>query len=108
MMYLIARVPTNEKAKLRADWAFLVAYHEAKLADLLEHVREGFTRYDAGEINAFGLDELIHRYQIAARELWKFCSVSGGRVEAAGRMLEVWRERDEMPDWWQVAVRMRR
>jgi len=108
MMYLMARVPTNEKAKRRADWAFLVAYHEAKLADLLEHVREGFTRYDAGEINAFGLDELIHRYQIAARELWKFCSVSGGGVETAVRMLELWQERGEMPDWWQVAERMRR
>ena len=104
----MARVPTNEKAKRRADWAFLVAYHEAKLADLQEHVREGFTRYDAGEINAFGLDELIHRYQIAVRELWKFCSESGGRLETAGRMLEVRQERNEMSDWGQVAERMRR
>jgi hypothetical protein len=68
------------------------------MAELLEHVREGFARYDAGEINAFGLDELIHRYQIAERELWKFCSVSGGRVETAVRMLELWQERGEMPD----------
>jgi len=107
-MYSMAGVPTNEKAKRRADWDFLVGYHEAKLADLLEHVREGFTKYDAGEINAFGLDELVHRYQIAARELWKFCSVSGGHVNTAVRMLELWQERGEMPDWWQVAERMRR
>lgn len=41
--------PSNEKARRRADWALLVAYHEAKLAELLEHVREGFDLYDAGE-----------------------------------------------------------
>ena len=104
----MAGPPTDGKAKRRADWAFLVAYHEAKLADLLEHVRSGFTGYDAGQINAFGLDELIHTYQIAARELWKFCSVSGGRVSTAVRMLELWQERGEMPDWWKVAERMRR
>ena len=100
--------PTSEKAKRRADWAFLVSYHEARLADLLEHVRAAFVRYDAGEIDAFGLDELIHRYQMAARELWKFCSVSGGRVETAVRTLELWQERGEMPDWWQAAERIRR
>lgn len=31
--------PVNEKAKRRADWDFLVTYHEARLTDLLEHVR---------------------------------------------------------------------
>lgn len=73
-----------------------------------DDVRAGFVRYDAGEIDAFGLDQLIHRYQIAARELWKFCSVSGGRVGTAVRMLELSQERGEMPDWWQAAERMRR
>jgi hypothetical protein len=101
----MAGKPTSEKAKRRADWAFLVSYHEARLADLLEHVRAGFVRYDAGEIDALRLDELIHRYQMAARELWKFCSVSGGHVESAVRMLELWQERGEMPDWWQAAER---
>ena len=100
--------PTGDKAKHRADWAFLVTYHEAKLVELLEHVRAGFVRYDAGELDAFGLDELIHRYQLAARELWKFCSVSGGRVGTAVRTLELWQERDEMPDWWQAGERIRR
>ena len=100
--------PTSEKAKRRSDWAFLLSYHEARLADLLEHVRAGFVRYDAGEIDAFGLDELIHRYQMARSELWKFCSVSGARVETAVRTLELWQGRGEMPDWWQAAERMRR
>jgi hypothetical protein len=104
----VAGPPSNEKAKRRADWALLVAYHEAKLAELLEHVSEGFDRYDAGEIDAFALDALIHRYQLAAKELWKFCSVSGGHVEAAVGMLQLWRERDEEPDWWKGAERTRK
>jgi len=58
----MAGKPVNEKARRRADWAFLVTYHQAKLADLLEHVPAGFARYGAGEIDPFGLDELIHRY----------------------------------------------
>jgi hypothetical protein len=106
MMDLMAGAPT--KAKRRADQALLVTYQEARLADLLEHVRAGFVRYEAGEIDAFGLDDLIHHYQWAAKELWKFCSVSGIHVEIAVRTLELWEERGETPDWWQDAVRTQR
>jgi len=105
---MMAGKPMGEKAKRRADWASLVSYHEARLAELLEHVRAGFVQYDAGEIDAFGLDELIHLYQAAAGELWKFCSVSGVHVETAVRTLELWQERGEMPDWWQAGERTRR
>jgi len=56
----------------------------------------------------FGLDDLIHHYQRAAKELWKFCSVSGVHVEIAVRTLELWEERGETPDWWQDAVRTQR
>lgn len=73
----------------------LATYHEAKLADLLERVRAGFVRYDAGEIDTFGLDDLIHHYQLAASELWKFCAVSGVHVGFAVRTLERWEERGE-------------
>jgi hypothetical protein len=60
--------------------ALVASYHEARLADLLERVRDGFERYDSGELDAFELDELIHRYRKAARELWKFCAeMTGGR-----------------------------
>lgn len=47
------------KAERLADEALVVSYHEARLADLLERVREGFERYDSGELDAFELDELI-------------------------------------------------
>lgn len=56
----------EEQATGRADVA---AYHKARLAELLERVRSGFTYYDLGEIDAFDLDEVIQRYARDARDL---------------------------------------
>ena len=39
----------------------LECLQEAQLAELLERVREGIARYDAKELNAFDLDDVIHR-----------------------------------------------
>jgi hypothetical protein len=47
------------KAERRAARQAVGAYHEAEPAKLLEHVRDGFARYDAGEIDAFDLDDRI-------------------------------------------------
>jgi hypothetical protein len=55
-------------------------YDEEQLGLLLEHVREGFAQLDGVEIDAFDLDELIHRYQRSARELWTFA----GKTARAG------------------------
>jgi hypothetical protein len=73
-------------------------YHERELTALLEHVREGFARLDAGELDAFELDELIHRYKRATRELWKFCNLSG--PEGAAWVIADAREGGEEFDWW--------
>ena len=62
------------KAERRAARAAVGAYHEAEVARLLEHVREGLERYDAGEIDAFELDDLIHHYKRATQKLWSFCT----------------------------------
>lgn len=43
---------------------------------LLERIRDGFARLDAGQIDVFELDDLIHHYKRCARELWKFCGSS--------------------------------
>lgn len=93
--------PSN--AKRQADEALVIGYHEARLGDLLERVRMGFERYDSGELDAFELDELIHRYKRAARELWKFCgNRSHGRSAGfIARTLEEMHERDEAIDWWE-------
>jgi hypothetical protein len=77
------------------------AYHEAELARLIGHVREGLARYDAGEIDAFELDDLIHHYKRAAQKLWTFCTGGGAHVHATATMLEWLREQDELPDWWE-------
>ncbi len=38
------------------------ADREAELGRLLERVRDGFSRYDAGDIDAFEVDDIIHHY----------------------------------------------
>jgi hypothetical protein len=92
----------GDKAERRAARELVGNYHEAELAGLLDHVREGFRRYDAGELGAFELDELIHRYKRSTRELWKFCVGTGGHVLMMARVLEDMRARGELPDWWEA------
>ncbi len=93
-----ARVAT--KAERRAARASVGAYHEAELAALIGHVRDGLVRYEAGEIDAFEFDELVHQYKRGTQKLWGFCSGSGAHVEMAARTLEWLRKQDDLPDWW--------
>ena len=88
----------GEKARRRAARELVGSYHERELRRLLEHVRDGFARLDAGELDAFELDDLIHRYKRSARELWKFCDLS--RPEGVAWAIEDARERGEELDWW--------
>jgi len=91
----------SSKADRRSDVARVTAYHEEQLAKLLERVREGFRRYEAGELNAFELDELIHRYKCSARELWKFCGdLSGSRARFTARAIEELAIGSDSVDWW--------
>ncbi len=99
----------DERAERRAARELIGRYHEEQPGLLLERVREGFTRLDAGEMDAFELDELIHRYKRSARELWKFCVLSGSGGLSAARMLQDLAERDEPPpDWWAAGQPRRR
>lgn len=92
----------STKARRSADAALVGTYYEAGLAELLERVRDGFARYDAGELDAFELDYLIHRYKRATRELWKLCgNVTGSSVQFVARMLEEMQTRGETIDWWE-------
>jgi hypothetical protein len=81
----------SEKARRRAAREMLGDYHERELGALLEHVRDGFARLDSGELDAFELDDLIHRYKRSARELWKFFSLGASAAWA----IEDARERGE-------------
>ena len=99
----------GERGRRREARRIIGAYHEEQLRLLLEHVRDGFARMDAGEIDPFDLDDLIHHYKNAARELWKFCGSSGGQWDRAARTLEYLREQgEEPPDWWAAGDRRRR
>ncbi|HKG62845.1 MAG TPA: hypothetical protein VKB28_02170 [Solirubrobacteraceae bacterium] len=85
----------------RAARAVVGAYHEVELARLIERVRKGLERYDAGEIDAFELDELIHHYKRATQKLWSFCTGGGAHVYSTARTLALLREQGELPDWWE-------
>lgn len=68
-------------------------------------MRIGFVQLDAGEIDAFDLDDLIHRYKRAAAKLWTFCGSRGGQWQEAARALTHLRDRNEPPpDWWAEAA----
>ena len=98
----------SERAQRRAARKTIAAYHEEQLGLLLERVREGFARLDASEIDVFHVDEVIHNYMKAARELWKFCNLSGGGPVSALHALQFWREQGDEPDWWEAGQRSRR
>jgi hypothetical protein len=95
---------TSERSRRRAARELIGTYHEEQLRALLEHVREGFERLDAGEIDPFELDDLIHHYKRSARQLWMFCGSTGSQWERAARTLEYLRDSDEEPDWWQAGA----
>jgi hypothetical protein len=54
--------PTTTKTARTAARQPIAAYHDGQLRELLKHIRQGFERLDAGEIDACELDELIDRY----------------------------------------------
>jgi hypothetical protein len=91
----------DTKAARRAARERVGRYHEARLKELLDHVRDGVARYDAGELDAFDLDGVIHQYTRAARELWKFCAVTGSQALYTAGMLDYWVKEGEEPDWWE-------
>jgi hypothetical protein len=93
----------GSKQERRAARALVAGYHEARLAELLEHVADALDRYRAGELDAFEVDDVIHRYKRAARELWKFCWLggTGSGVELVARTLERITAEGEQVDWWQ-------
>lgn len=97
-------VRAGERSRRRAARQIVARYHEEQLTALLERVRDGFARLDAGEIDPFELDDLIHQYKRSACELWKFCGSSGSDWEQAAHTLAYLSERGEHPDWWDAGA----
>lgn len=80
----------------------VAAYHEARLAELVQRVGEAVDRFRAGELKAFEVDEVIFQYSRSAKELWKFCNLSD--VVFTARSV---RDRP-LIDWWEVGAPRRR
>jgi hypothetical protein len=80
----------NPKERRRAARELVSRYHEEQLGILLEHVRDGFQKLDADEVDVFALDDLIHHYKRSAQKLWSFCNSTGSGGERAARALEVY------------------
>jgi len=91
---------SNDKARIEHARATVAEYHRRELRILLEHVRDGFAELDAGSIDEFELDDVIHRYKQAAKDLWVFCGATGARVLSAADALAYREEHGEKIDWW--------
>jgi hypothetical protein len=104
-----ARRGTGSKEKRRVAQALVATYYEAELAGLVEHVAAAIERHRAGDLDVHGVDEVIHQYTKAARELWKFCFLGGSGVhtERVAATLELLTAEGERPDWWATAERRR-
>ena len=100
--------PTEQRARRRQARQIVGEYHRQQLGMLLEHVRESLERLDRGEIDVFEVDELIERYQRAARKLSAFCGSTGSDWERAAGAHEFMRENGETHDWWKAAALRKR
>jgi len=91
------------KAERRAARERVATYHEARLAELIEHITAALDRYRTGEIDAYAIDETIHHYHRAARELWKFCWSGGGgtHIELIAHLLDQMATDGETINWWE-------
>jgi hypothetical protein len=80
----------------------MAAYHKEQLGELVSHVQLAVDGFQAGELDAFEVDEVIFQYSRAAKELWKFCTL--GNIEISARIVQ-----DQPPgDWWGRGARRRR
>ncbi len=75
----------SSKSERRAARATVAAYHEARLAELVQRVGDAIDRFRAGEDDAFDTDQVILQYSRAAKELWKFCNLPD--VEFTARVI---------------------
>lgn len=85
----------------------IAAYHDEQLRLLVNRIRDGIAKFDAGEIDVFELDEIIGHYKRSAAKLETFCGFSGGQWLRAARSLTHFREEGDEPDWWEAGTSRR-
>ena len=99
---LVASVRMSTKSERRAAREEVAAYHQARLAELVQRVGEAVDRFRAGELDAFEADQIIFQYSRSAKELWKFCNIPD--VESTAR----WVRESPRVDWWERGAPKRR
>ena len=85
----------SRKSERRQAREQVTGYHEARLAELVEHVADATDSFRDGDLDAFAVDQVLFQYSRAAKELWKFCNMTD--VEFTARHVH------EGPpiDWWE-------
>ena len=92
----------SSKSDRRAAREVVAAYHEARLAELVQRVGQAIDQFRAGELDAFDADRVLFQYSRAAKELWKFCNLPN--VEVTAKVIA-----DRAPaDWWERGAPRRR
>ncbi len=104
----MTRRSPDEQAAWVAARHRVANYHEQELAALIERLRSGLERLDAGEIDVFELDDLVHCYKRSTQKLWSCCVGGGSHIRHAARVLEHTRAEGETFDWWQAGAPDRR
>jgi hypothetical protein len=92
-----------KKAERKVARAVVAAYHEARLANLIQHVADELARYHAADVDAYAVDETIHQYHRSSQELWKFCWSGGvgSNIEIVAGTLEQLAQDGQTIDWWE-------
>jgi hypothetical protein len=94
------------KAERRAAQERVAAYYAAQLGELIEFITAAVDSYRTGDIDAYDVDETIHQYHRAARELWKFCWSAGGGThnEIVAHLIDRMPSDGETINWWERAA----
>ena len=94
----LAWLVMGTKAERRDARARVIAYHQACLATLVEHVADAIDGYRGGERDASKVDELIHQYHPAASALSTFIWASVSEYVAA--LIDRPAAQNRVIDWW--------
>ncbi len=103
---------TRRSAADQAAWIAardrVASYHERELAALIERLRSGLESLDAGEIDVFEFDDLVHRYKRSAHKLWSFCVGGGNHIRHTARVLQDAEANGAAFEWWEAGDLNRR
>lgn len=82
--------------RLVREWAGIA--HERDLRNALRDLRTHFDRWEHGDISAFELNDLIHRYhQETSREIWKRYATNRLEPAVGAAVVDRVIRRDELP-----------